>query len=155
MTWRDAFSALAGIAVTGVTTSYDLDEVPGSLASADLPALLPSFPVEASRFGERGEEFATLTYDGDVWKAALLVDHLLFWRPAGAGAALNEALPELVDALDAYLSALGADGTLGGALSEPLTITRVQPGLLTHAGISYLGVRFRQRWVRVIEAGSA
>ncbi|GAB4479052.1 MAG: hypothetical protein Kow00124_24200 [Anaerolineae bacterium] len=155
MTWREAFSALAAIDVAGVTTSYDLDEVPAVLAGADLPALLPSFPLETSRMGERGEEFAALTYDGGVWTAALVVDHLLFWRPAGAGAALNEALPELIDALDAYLEALGADGTLGGVLSQPLTITRVQPGLLTHAGVSYLGVRFRQRWVRVIEAGSA
>ena len=37
MSWRDAFTALAAISVTGVTTTYDLDDLPGGLRAADLP----------------------------------------------------------------------------------------------------------------------
>jgi len=150
MSWRSAFTALAGLAVSGVARSYDLDDLPERLPGADLPALVPAFGAAPHRLGEREEGMAALTYDGGVWRAAISVDHLLVWSPLGTGEGALGALPALIDTLDAYLAALGADGTLGGTLDEPLRITRIEPGALVYGGVRYYGVTFRHRWVRVI-----
>ena len=63
---------------------------------------------------------------------------------------MSEALPDLIDAMEAYLAALSADGTLTGALDAELTITRVLPGIVEYAGVKFYGVRFRHLWRRVI-----
>ncbi len=151
MTWRMAFANLAAIAVTGVATSYNLNDLPEVLPAAHLPALVPLFPEEVGR-GER-EGLETLTYDGSAWRAVLRVEHLLIWAPQRAGIGLMAILPALMDAVDAYLEAISAEGTLGGALHEPLVIERVQVGTLTYGGVRYYGVRFRHRWVRVVGQG--
>ncbi len=150
MSWRLAFSNLATIGVAGVNTSYDLDALPGPLPAADLPALAPDFPAGTGlpREGERG--LSTLTYDGAVWRAGLEVDHILYWTPAALDAGLITVLPALIDAVDAYLAAVSADGTLGGVLHEPLEVLRVQIGTLERGGVRYYGARFRHRWVRLV-----
>lgn len=148
MSWRDAFTHLAAIEVTGVGSSYDLDQVPDLLPGADLPALVPQFPAVAGTLdaGERG--LSALTYDGSAWTAALHVDHMLFWTPVWADAGLMAVLPDLIDAVDNYLAAVSADPTLGGALHAPLEIVRVQIGLFEYGGTGYYGARFRHRWAR-------
>ena len=150
MSWRDAFTALAAISVAGVTTSYDLDDLPGGLRAADLPALLPAFSEGGPLFGEREEGLLALTLDGGAWTSSLAVDHLLIWAPCGAGGGMREALPGLVTAIDAYLAAVGADAWLGGALDEPLAIVRILPGVIDWGGTLYHGVTFRHRWSRTI-----
>jgi hypothetical protein len=151
MSWRSVFSNLASLAVSGVATSYDLDDLPPVLASADLPALVPAFPAGVGMIGEEEQGLAALTYDGSAWLAALHADHFLYWSPEGAGAGPAEALPALLDAVDAYLAALSADGTLGGALHAPLAVERVQVGVFEYGGAAYFGARFRHRWVRLVE----
>jgi len=69
-------------------------------------------------------------------------------EPTSAWAGLAAVLPALVGAVDDYLAAIGADGTLGGALDEELTILSVAPGVVTYAGTRYYGVRFVHRWRR-------
>jgi hypothetical protein len=150
MTWRDAFTNLAAISVAGVTTSYDVDALPNTLPAADLPALAPAFPDALGVLAEGEQGLSTLTYDGGVWTAVLYVDHVLYWSPAWSEAGLSEALPDLIDAMEAYLAALSADGTLTGALDAELTITRVLPGIVEYAGVKFYGVRFRHLWRRVI-----
>lgn len=153
MTWRSALTRLAAIPVAGVATSYDLDSLPNSLAAADLPALAPVFGEHAGPLGQSETDFTTLTFDGSVWRARLEIEHVLYWAPAWSDAGLRAALPALIDVVDAYLPALSADGTLGGTLSEALTIVRVQPGSVEYAGVHYFGVRFRHRWVRRVQPG--
>jgi hypothetical protein len=150
MSWRTALTNLASLAVSGVTTRYDLDDLPNALPAADLPALAPAFPPGMGLIGEEEEGLATLTYDGGVWSAALTVDHVLYWAPAWSEAGLNTVLPALVDAVDAYLEAVSADGTLGGALGAELEIVAVLPGVVEYAGAKFYGVRFRHVWRRVI-----
>lgn len=150
MTWRTAFSNLAGIAVQGVATSYDLDDLPNALASAQLPALAPAFPDSVGVLSEDQGGLSTLTYDGSAWTAALVIDHVLYWTPGWSEGGLSVVLPDLIDAVDAYLDALRADGTLGGALASELAITRVVPGVVEYAGVKYYGVRFRHVWRRVM-----
>ena len=150
MTWRTAFTNLATISVTGVTTSYDLNALPNALPAANLPALAPYFPEEGGSISQNQHGLATLTYNGAVWSAALYVDHVLYLAPAWSEAGLSEALPSLVTAIDNYLTALAAQGTLSGALSSELEIIRVQPGIVDYAGVKFYGVRFRHLWRRTI-----
>ncbi len=151
MTWRDAFANLAAIGVPGVQTSYDLDDLPDALPAADLPALLPEFPAGPGAAGEEERGLSTLTYDGAAWRAALHVDHVLVWSPGWSDAGVMAVLPALIDAVDGYLAAVSADGTLGGALHEPLEVLRVQVGTLSYGGVHYTGARFKHRWVRLVE----
>ncbi|HEC23057.1 MAG TPA: hypothetical protein ENI95_09080 [Chloroflexi bacterium] len=150
MSWRTAFTNLAAISVAGVVTSYDLDDLPNTLPAAELPALVPGFPEGVGLIGEEEIGFSTLTYDGAVWRATLHVEHTLFWSPAWSDVGLSAALPDLVTAIDDYLTALSADGTLGGALDEELEILDVRPGVVEYAGVRFYGVRFRHRWKRAI-----
>jgi len=143
MGWRTALHNLAGVHVPGIAVSYDLDALPPALPLADLPALVPVFP---GGVGANGEGLSTLTYDGAAWRAVLHVDHVLYWAPAANGR-LHAVMPALVEAVDAYLGAVRADGLLGGALHEPLAITRVQIGEQAYAGTRYFGACFRHRWV--------
>jgi len=148
MSWRDAITNLAGIGVSGVTTSYDLDGAPDVLPAADLPALIPAFP--AGRGPDDLPGLATLTYDGSAWLAGLIVEHVLYWTPAWSDAGLGAVLPALVDAVDAYLSAVSTDGTLDGELGQPLEIERVEVGVMIYAGVKFYGARFRHKWLREI-----
>jgi hypothetical protein len=150
MTWRTAFTNLAAISVTGVTTSYDLDDLPNTLPAADLPALAPAFPPGVQAGAGEAAGLAALTYDGTVWTSVLHIDHVLYWAPAWSEAGLSGVLPALVDAMDDYLEAVGANGTLDGALDRELEIVSVQPGVVEYGEARYYGVRFRHRWVRVI-----
>lgn len=147
MGWRTALLNLAGVAVPGVAVSYDLAALPAALPAADLPALAPAFPEGLNVAGASGDGLSTLTYDGTAWRAVLHVDHVLYWAPAAAHGGLHEVMPALVEAVDAYLGAVRADGRLGDVLHEPLAITRVQIGEQRYAGIRYTGARFRHRWV--------
>ncbi|NDJ35679.1 MAG: hypothetical protein GYB64_13540 [Chloroflexi bacterium] len=143
MTWREAFTALAAISVPGVATSFDLDELPTALPAASLPALAPAFPQSG---GEAG--LATLTYDGSVWQAALRVDHVLYWQPAWSEGGLSAVLPDLIDTVDAYLTAVSEDGTLGDVLDYELTLRAVLPGVVTYAGVRFYGAVFQHEWLR-------
>jgi hypothetical protein len=148
MTWRTAFTNLAAITVTGVTTCYDLNTLPGSLPAADLPALAPAFPVGANP--QDGEGYSTLTYDGSAWRSVLVIDHVLYWQPCWSEMGLNSVMPDLITAVDSYLAAVRADGRLSGALDEELAITRIKPGIMEYGGVRYFGVKFRHQWVRVL-----
>lgn len=147
MMWRTAFTQLAALSIEGVARSYDLHELPNSLAAAELPALLPVFPEGA---GREDADFSALTYDGTAWAATLVFDHLLCWGAAWSSSGLNAAMPALIDVLEAYLATLRSQGRLGGALSTELAITRIEPGIVSYGGVRYFGLRFRHRWTRII-----
>jgi hypothetical protein len=148
MSWRMTFTNLAAISVEGITTSYDLDDLPNTLPAADLPALAPAF-IEGAASGDEG--LSTLTYDGGVWTAQLQVDHVLYWSPAWSDAGLSAVLPDLISAIDDYLDAISADGTLDDALDREVEILSVRPGVIEYAGTRFYGVRFRHRWTRIID----
>jgi hypothetical protein len=149
MAWRDAFTNLSTIAVSGVATSYDLDGLPNALPAEALPALAPAFPQHRER-REGMEGLAVLTFDGARWTATMHVEHVLYWLPAWSEAGLAAVLPALVEAIDDYLAAVSADGTLDSALDEELVILEVAPGVVTYAGTRYYGVRFLHRWRRYL-----
>jgi hypothetical protein len=148
MTWTTAFTNLAAISVTGVTTRYDLNTLPNTLPAADLPALAPGFPASIGAGG--GEGLSTLTYDGSVWQSTLFAEHVLYYQPWWSDAGLATVLPSLITTVDNYLAAVKANGRLSGALDEDLQITRIEPGVFEFGGVRYYGVRFTHCWVRNI-----
>lgn len=147
MTYRNALDRLGALVVPGVTP-YPMSALPPVLDRAHLPALLV-MPGEADAdrlFAERGAGFVALAFQGGPRTLSVTVTHLLLTAPVRLGTGARDHLPALIDAIDAYLLALGADVTLGGALVEPAHVG-VEPGEFGYGGGRYHGCAFRHRWL--------
>jgi hypothetical protein len=147
MTFRSALTHLAALSVSGVAHNYDVDSVPDDLSRVQLPALLV-LPIEIqdnSLFKERGEGFQTVAFSGGPRTVSSVVTHLLLVAPVEAGRGLRTHLPTLIDQIDAYFTALGADVTLGGTLLEPAHV-RVEARVFQYGHASYVGCAFRHIW---------
>ncbi|MBZ0301396.1 MAG: hypothetical protein K8J31_16735 [Anaerolineae bacterium] len=145
--FRTALTRLADLTVVGVAHQYDVDVVPDDLSRAQLPALLV-LPVEIeddALFKRRGEGFEAVAFSEGARTVTYVVTHLLLVAPVQAGAGRRSHLPLLIDLIDAYVAALGADVTLGGALLEPARV-QVEPGSFTYGDRLYHGCAFRHTW---------
>ena len=122
------------------------------------PALLVLLPGAQEReralFQPQGEAFTALAFAAGPRTVTCLVTHLLLVAPLGAGAGLRSRLPDLVDCMDRYVAALGADVTLGGALLEAAQL-RVEPGIFRHGGVDWQGCAFRHRWLLEVTSPEA
>ncbi len=145
-TFRSALTALAALSVTGVT-NYDIDTIPERIHRAQLPALLvlPGEVDDGRVFRDEGEGFITVAFSSGPRTLSVAVTHLLLFAPVAAGAGDRTHLPGLIDAVDVYFTALGADVTLGDVLEEPAAVT-VQPGRFDYADVTYHGCAFRHTW---------
>lgn len=147
-TFRDALAQLASLKVSGVRNNYDLDALPNSLHSAQMPALLV-LPVEleAERlFRERKDSLQTAAFSGGTKSVYYTVTHLLLAAPAEAGLGLRSQLPRLVDLIDGYTAALSADVTLGDQLLAPARVG-VEPGVFPYGERGFYGCAFRHTWL--------
>jgi hypothetical protein len=146
--FRDALTALSNLSVTGVGTNYDIDAVPDAINRGQLPVLLV-LPVETNDerrlFHERGAGFETLAFSSGVKTVNYTVTHLLLVAAATSGSGLQSHLPDLIDLIDNYFTALAATVTLGGELLEPAQV-RVEPGIFAYGGVDYVGCAFRHKW---------
>ena len=121
--------ATAGGNVTGITTSYDQDDTPGSLSGAQLPALL-HFPAG----GVREEE----TFGRRMWGIRHRVKVQLFYQAAGSGR-IEDNLGGIVTIINAYISEMRADTTL----PECLTFEQYgEPGVFLFNDIKFHGAEF-------------
>ena len=149
--FRTALTTLSTLSVTGVNNNFDLDAVPDDLSRAQLPALLV-LPVEIeddALFKQRGHGFEAVAFGAGPRTVTYTVTHLLLVAPVSAGRGLRSHLPLLIDLIDDYFAALGADVTLGGALLEPAQV-RVEPGVFKQADVDYHGCAFRHTWVMAV-----
>jgi hypothetical protein len=148
MTFRNALSALADLSVTGVANNYDIDAIPESPGRAQLPALLvlPVDSQDESIFKERGAGFQIVAFADGSRTVTYTVTHLLLVTPAAGRKGLSAQLPDLIDHIDSYFVALGADVRLGDELLEPAQV-KVEPGLFKHGGVTYVGCAFRHTWL--------
>jgi hypothetical protein len=73
------------------------------------------------------------------------VAHALLLAPLTGGAGLGAVLASLVATADAYVAALAADPTLGGALAVPLRL-RLRAGVVRYGGVDYHGAVFTHTW---------
>lgn len=146
-TFRAALTALANLPVSGVLHNYDLSALPDDLSRAQLPALLvlPGEVGERRLFGTRGEGFHALAFSGSARTVTCAVTHLLLVAATTDGVGLRTHFPRLIDLIDSYFVALGADVLLGGALLQPPTVT-VEPGTFKHGDTLYHGCAMRHLW---------
>ena len=148
MSFRTALTNLAALTVAGVTANYDVDSVPDELNRTQLPALLvlPGDTQENRLFRDRGEGFQALAFSAGAQTVTYTVTHLLLVAPVGTRRGTRAHLPDLIDRMDAYFTALGEDMLLGGALREPAHV-KVEPGIFQHGLVAYHGCAFRHTWV--------
>jgi hypothetical protein len=146
MTYRTALDRLGALVVPGVTNT-PMTALPPTLDRAHLPALLV-LPGEAEAdrlFAERGTGFTALAFQNGPRTLSVTVTHLLLTAPVQMGVGAQAHLPDLIDYIDAYLLALGADVTLGGALAEPARVG-VEPGEYRYGSGTFHGCALRHRW---------
>ena len=147
-TFRTALAQLSALSVSGVRNNYDLDELPLSLHSAQMPALLV-MPLESQadrRFRERRDSLQTAAFSGGTKTVYYTVTHLLLVAPSEAGLGLRSHLPRLVDLIDGYTAALSADVTLGDQLLAPARVG-VEPGVFPYGERDFYGCAFRHTWL--------
>jgi hypothetical protein len=146
--FRAALTNLSALSVSGITHNYDVDAVPDSLNRAQLPALLvlPGETEADELFRDRGKGFTALAFSSGARTVTYTVTHLLLVAPVTAGHGARSHLPTLIDLIDAYFAALGANVTLSAALLEPAQV-KVEPGTFTHGDIAYHGCAFRHTWI--------
>jgi hypothetical protein len=152
--FRGAIDALAALNVPGVTSRFGITAVPEEISRGQLPALL-ILPLDVSADdatdlnNERGAgsagAFQAIAFLNTARDVTYRVDHVLLVAPLAAGSGLRDHLPRLVDLIDAYFTALGADLTLGGALAEAARV-RVLPGIVTYGGVIYAACTFQHTW---------
>lgn len=144
---RTALDNLATLTVTGIAQHYAIDALPEQIQRAQLPALLVQvIDTQERLFQERGKGFETVAFDGGARSVTYAVLHLLLMAPLESGAGMRSHLPGLVDAIDAYFTALATDIRLGGALLEPPHV-KVEPGIFQLGGVEYVGCAFRHTWL--------
>lgn len=153
--FREALDRLAQLEPAGIAAHFAVDAVPDDLNRGQLPALLV-LPVRiedeaGGLFGERGGSFEAVAFSEGPRTATIRLTHLLLVAPLAAGSGQRAHLPLLVDRIDAVLTALAGEVTLGGLLVEPLRV-RVEPGIYTYGGVEYLGCAFRHTWTLDIAA---
>ena len=147
-TFRTALAQLSALNVSGVRNNYDLDELPLSLQSAQMPALLV-LPLELEadrRFRERKDSLQTAAFSGGTKTVYYTVTHLLLVAPSEAGLGLRSHLPRLVDLIDGYSAVLSADVTLGDQLLAPARVG-VEPGVFPYGERNFYGCAFRHTWL--------
>lgn len=140
MTFKQAVDRLGTWAVTGVTTNYGNDDVPGMIAPAELPALL----LLGAQGGSKG--LAPFDLEATTAGFTVFVNHLLLIRGAGMGRP-QESFYDGVTLVDNYITKVKTDWTLNGYLAEPLQIggARWQP--FTLGTTTYWAIVFPHRWV--------
>ncbi len=145
--FRDALTQLAALDVTGVT-HYGIAAVPDVLPRALLPALLvlPGDAQDDRLFKQYGRGFEAIAFVNAARTLSLTVTHLLLLAPVGTDVGIRGHMPELIDAIDGYIAALGDDVTLGGTLAEPTRVT-VEIGTFGYGGMDYHGCAFRHTWM--------
>ena len=149
--FRDALAALAQLELSGLRANFAPNELPETISSAQLPALLtlpgetPDGAARQPLFGEGAAGLEAPAFRGAAATVILHPWHLLLVAPLGEGLGLRSHLPRVVDLLDGYLAAVAADLTLGGRLLEP-TRLGVEIGVFPYAGVAYHGCRLRHTW---------
>ncbi|HMM29909.1 MAG TPA: hypothetical protein PKD46_16630 [Aggregatilineaceae bacterium] len=142
-----ALERLGALVVEGVT-SYAPDETPDALGGAQLPAL-----VIAPEWGGGWPGLEPSALAAGFGRLEARVAQVLLLAPVAAGDGSRGMLPALAAAIDAYMSALAADPTLGGALIQPARV-RVAVGVAPYGGIDYHAATFAHEWVlRVAVSG--
>lgn len=143
MSFKGAVDRTKTWAVTGVTTNYGLDGIPGDVPEAALPALL----LLPSPLDERA--LKPFDIQASAGQFVVHLDHVLLISGAGMKRP-QEAMYKACQLVDDYLAKVKTDWTLNANLVEPLQI--VGAGLRAYplGALVYWAVVFRHRWALVV-----
>jgi hypothetical protein len=141
---RRFYSNLSRLDIAGVKTGYDLDNTPEFVPDDALPCTLPLLVQERAEV----QHFSSAE-SGSVTGANVLADftlgHVMLYKQILFGGVVpTDWNAAIVDLIDAYLYALGADPTLGDTLIEGVK-TSVFPGPIEWGGKLYAGARLWHR----------
>jgi hypothetical protein len=147
MSLTTALTNLAALTVPGINHNLAVGSLPEQVARTQLPILLvlPGGLPEGKP-QPPGEGFSALAFSNGSRTATVQVTHLLLTAPVAAGRGAASHLPTLINRVDAYLTALANDVTLGDALLEPARV-RVEPGQFTYGGVIYHACAFQHEWL--------
>lgn len=126
-------SQVAGLSITGVTTKYDADEIPESLAESALPAMLPNLPIAPGPGGQQPIVYST--GDGN-YEATYSVEWVIYIRQPGSKPPATY-VSETVTFLDRFLAAVRAND---GAFAWNLSVLTPRAGILKYAEVEYVAV---------------
>jgi len=136
MSLRTFITQVSDLTITGVTTSYDSNEVPESLADSKLPAMVPNLPIAPPVGGQMPVVLNTAL--SSAFNATYSVEFVIFIRPVGQKPP-STYVREMVDYLDNFLTAIRNNDQ---AFAWNLTIRSPRAGILNFAGIDYVSVWF-------------
>jgi hypothetical protein len=146
MAWHEALKYLAGIEIEGVSVSYPHDETPDSFpeGEAELPVMFPVVQpgLDTAVTGE-------LNSNPSGWTTTIRIGHILILGER-KGEHWAVVLGGMVKIIDDYLVKMQANATLGGLLSENLTLTFSTEKLIVWGGREYVSVIFSHQWTRFI-----
>lgn len=148
MSLKTALNNLGLLNVVGIAHNYGINDLPESLSRAQLPALLV-MPIDKqtdSFYQERGLAFTAAAFANGTKSARFVVNHLLLLAPVKQGEGMRDHLEALADSIDAYMEAIAADLTLGGALEEAANVS-IETGIFSHGTGQYYGCAFRHTWI--------
>lgn len=150
-TFRAALSNLSALRVADVQNSYDIDELPHTLSAPQLPALLvmPIEPHANRLFREPADGLQMVSFSGSAKTVQYAVTHLLLAAPTDSGLGIRSCLPQLINLIDSYMAAVGADVTLDQTLLVPARVG-VEPGVFQLDGREFYGCAFRHAWLMEI-----
>lgn len=142
MTLKQAVDFLGTLAVTGVTTNYGLDDVPGAIPPPKLPALVFDFSQPSG---------VIVPFDAalSTGRINFVFDHHLLVVGAAMKSNTGRAYAA-IELIDNYLTTLKANWTMDGYLAEPLAIRQIAIGIRPFFGTLYHAVTFTHHWVLVL-----
>ena len=120
-TFRAALSQLSELNVSGVRNNYDLHELPNSLHSAQLPALLV-LPIELDSdrlFRERADSLQTAAFSGGAKTVYYTLTHLLLVAPSETGLGHSQSFAPASGFDRQLYGGPGGGCHLGGDASAP------------------------------------
>jgi hypothetical protein len=148
MTFRTALTNLSNLSVTGIQNNYDVDALPDTLSTPQLPALLvqPIDTQDDSLFKDRGQGLQTIAFSGAGKTVNYTVTHLLILAPTHTKLGIRSHLPGLVTYIDNYMDALADDITLNDTLAQPTNV-KVEAGIFKVGERPFYGCAFRHSWL--------
>lgn len=138
MTFVQATARLAALSYSGLTTSYDMIELPGVVNEVDLPALL----VLPSDGGIQVQPYDANLSFGEVH---VFIDHLLLVQGHGQGR-VEDRNTSLASWVSTYVDTISTDWYLNDNLLYPMAVRQGQFGLVEYGGVLYVGIEFNHRW---------
>ena len=134
MSLQTFITAVSDLAITGVTTNYDTNEIPESLADSALPAMIPFLPTAPPIGGQQPVVFRRSSTS--AYNAQYYVEFRIYIRPVGDSPPKTYVRDQVVQ-LDNFLTAIR---TNDATFAFEITVRAPGAGISNYAGVDYVMV---------------